>query len=72
MNFAQSNIKAKRTFNSWNYELIKQSEKVKLKAEIDRQHAEMYYNGGYSPKMVINEINRIPPEINIFHANQLI
>lgn len=31
-----------------------------IRYEISRNEAQMYYDGGYSPKMVFHEINRIP------------
>lgn len=74
----QSNICAKRTFKAWFYELRQLFSTFKsifnyldlktpreLIFEIDREEAEMYYNGGYSPKMVFYEINRIPVDIEI-------
>jgi len=77
--FRQSNIICRRTFKSWYYEFKQLCESLKsislyldneefkgMKFRIDRDHAEMYYNGGYSPKMVFLEINKIPVNVEIF------
>jgi len=51
----QSNIEPKRTFRAWFYEL-----RQKWMSDISAEYAEMFYNGGYSPKMTYLEVNRIP------------
>ena len=55
LKFSQSNIKINRTFKSWFYELRKSFNLI-----IELEYAEMFYNGGYSPKMTYLEVNRIP------------
>ena len=63
LKFQQSNIKCIRTFKSWYYEFLKKSERFEI--SLDKEVAEMYYKGGYSPRMVIHEVLRIPVEINV-------
>lgn len=46
---------AKPTFKSWWHEL-----KVQYRIKLDKTRAQMYYMGGYSPKMVRCEELRIP------------
>jgi len=58
----QSNINCIRNFRAWLYELKKRSESRKINIELERKQAEMYYNGGYSPKMTICDILEIPFE----------
>ncbi len=69
----QSNITPKRTFKSWYVELKeKWKSKVNdlLNPEIDdflsKEDAEMYYNGGYSPKQAIQSHLRIPANQDLF------
>ncbi len=57
----------KRTFKAWRYEMKKISDKIKSaglelgKVESTEQEIlEMYYRGGYSPRMTILEILRVP------------
>jgi len=57
-NSIASSIRCTRTFKCW---LIELRQKAKgLPVNMDLEQAKMYYNGGYSPKMVINEELRIP------------
>lgn len=62
----QSNIVPKRTFKSWFKELRQKAQSKSIPIELDENFAEMYYNGGYSPKMTIHEILRIPHNQDLF------
>jgi hypothetical protein len=56
-----NSIKCSRTFKAWLVELRAQARKRKAELEdLDLNRAKMFYNGGYSPKMVIDEELRIP------------
>jgi len=53
-------LKIERTFKSWFYELKEVFRRFKAEIELEIEQAKMYYFGGYSPKMVVLEILRIP------------
>ena len=54
-------IKCSRTFKAWLVELRSQARKINASLpDLDFERAKMFYNGGYSPKMVINEELRVP------------
>jgi len=58
---AQDSIKCSRTFKAWLVELRKICRAQSLELpDVDLDRAKMFFNGGYSPKMVINEELRIP------------
>ena len=57
----ESQIRCSRTFKSWLIELLlKVRERNVELTDIDLERAKMFFNGGYSPKMVINEELRVP------------
>lgn len=50
-----------RTFKCWLVEIRNLSRKIKKELpDLTLERAKMFYNGGYSPKMVVNEELRIP------------
>ncbi len=53
--------KCTRTFKAWLIELRQMTIKMQVELpDVDLNRAKMFFNGGYSPKMVINEELRLP------------
>ena len=64
--YSQTPMPISRSFNAWRLELEKRKAAVKAQFDLDVENARMFYNGGYSPKMVVHEILHVPPEIDLF------
>lgn len=67
----QSNITPTRTFKCWYKELqsligVLSSEHKDLVLKLTLNDLDMYYNGGYSPKMTIQSYLRIPVNEDLF------
>lgn len=66
-NFKQTPMPINRTFRCW---LIKLNFKMLFLngviLDCGMAELEMYYNGGYSPKMVIHEVLRTPVDVDLF------
>lgn len=67
----QSNITPKRTFKAWYKELRSliatlSSEHLDDVLKLTLNDLDMYYSGGYSPKMTIQSYLRIPVEEDLF------
>ena len=66
-NFNQTKMPILRTFKSWHYEL---KSKYPLLYDIAKlthtvENFEMYYKGGYSPFMVMNELFNLTNQNNL-------
>lgn len=56
-----SQIRCSRTFKAWLIELRNKARERNVELpDMNLDRAKMFFNGGYSPKMVINEELRIP------------
>lgn len=64
--FTQSNIRCIRTFNAWYLELQMRARAKQIQIEIDKKEAELYYNGGYTPKTAILSHLRVPINVDLF------
>lgn len=64
--FSQTPLPILRNFKSWFTELKEKASRKKIEINLDLVEAEMYYNGGYSPKMTIHEILKVPFNEDLF------
>ncbi len=56
-----SSIRCSRSFKAWLIELRSKCRKDGVELpDVNLDRAKMFYNGGYSPKMVISEELRLP------------
>ena len=67
LTFSQTPMPIHRTFNSWLMELRLKKEQAHVQFELDIENAKMYYNGGYSPKMVVHEVLHVPVNEDLFN-----